>query len=356
MLHYPVEIRIEPLAAIARERLLPVEGKVLARVGDQVGPEDVIASAQTPGALRALDVAGRLGLEPDELPAVLRKAEGSAVEEGELLAVRRAGMGLFQASYRSPISGHIAAVADGRVVVRLAPRPLQLRAYLRGAVAAVMPRRGVVIEAAGALVEGVWGAGGEAAGPLKVIEGSSDAVGAGSASAVVVMGGALEEPMLRRAAEVGVRGIVAGSVDASLAGPVQEAGFPVVVTEGFGDLPMAPRALELLRALDGREAAISGAAGSPLEGRRPEVIVFGAASDAPPPAAPGFPQPLRPGDRVRGARAPHLGRTGVVTSLPSLPRRVETGARLWGAVVQFQEGEAEFVPTANLERIEAPEP
>ena len=55
--------------------------------------------------------------------------------------------------------------------------------------------------------------------------------------------------------------------------------------------------------------------------------------------------------QVRLLRAPYLGAVGTVTDLPTLPRVVESGARLPVAEVELEDEGPVLVPLANLELI-----
>ncbi len=357
MLHYPNLTRIEALTVISCERLLPVEGQVLARVGDRVDPNDVVARAEVPGPLRALNVAEALQVKPEELPKALVKGEGCVVAQGEVIAEKRAAVSFFQVSCRSPVAGRIADVADGRVMILQEAKPLELRAYLKGSIANVVPRYGVVVETTASLVQGIWGTGGETYGAVKVLAGSpsarvgADDIDASATAAVIVAGASVDEAGLRRAEEVGARGIVVGSLDYEVGKVAESLKLSVVITEGFGMIPMCPMAFQIFQSTEGREAMMDGSMSPPLEGRRPEVIIPtyqpGREAAEPPPQT----KELAKGERVRVVRAPHMGRVGTVANLPDSSRIVETGERLWGAEVKFDDGTLAFVPFANLERI-----
>src|SRR5512141_3306176 len=57
---------ILPLATIIRERLLPIKGTVLARVGQKVNPADIVAEAVWAREHFFLDISRSLNVPPDE--------------------------------------------------------------------------------------------------------------------------------------------------------------------------------------------------------------------------------------------------------------------------------------------------
>lgn len=357
MLHYPNLTRIEALTVVSCERLLPVEGQVLARVGDRVDPNDIVAKAEVPGPLRVLNVAEALQVKPEDLPKVLVKGEGCVVPQGEAIAEKRAPVGFFQISCRSPVAGRIVDVADGRVMILEEAKPLELCAYLKGSIANIVPRYGVVVETTASLVQGIWGTGGETYGAVKVLAGSPSArvsaedIDASATAAIIVAGASVDEAGLRRAEEVGARGIVVGSLDYEVGKVAESLKLSVVVTEGFGMIPMCPTAFQIFQSKEDREAMMDGSVKPPLEGHRPEVIIPtyqpGGETVEPAPQT----KELTRGERVRVVRAPYMGRIGTVTNLPENSRTIGTGDRLRGAEVKFDDETLDFVPFANLERI-----
>ena len=120
----------------------------------------------------------------------------------------------------------------------------------------------------------------------------------------------------------------------------------VIVTEGFGWLPLAERTHSLLRSLEGRAASINGATQVRAGAVRPEIIV--AREDAGPvdrdPAA-----GLRVGASVRIIRDPHFGAAAEVVALPAEPRPIATGARARVLEARLANGDLVIVPRANVE-------
>jgi hypothetical protein len=174
----------------------------------------------------------------------------------------------------------------------------------------------------------------------------------GCRGAFVVSGQLVHEDVLHRAAELGVGGIIAGSASAGLYPQLQALPFPVLITEGFGPLPLSRLALSLLQWNDGREAMISSESRTVQGATRPEVVIPIDQQDPPLPDE-DDPVALRVGMEVRGLRAPHLGALGTITRLPASPATVESGAWLPVAEVKLSAtGETVSIPLANLERID----
>lgn len=357
-MYYPFETQVTPLVNVRRERVLPASGEVLVRVGERVEPTQVVARANLPGDFRILSVARLLGVPASRIGRYMRVNLGDEVRQGQVIAARR---GLFARSVKSPIDGVVTASGGGRILIEARPTLFELRAYIHGTVSNVLvgegpPRPyGVVIETKGAVVQGVWGAGGESFGVLKCLVKSPDkplrakAIDPSCHGTILIGGAGLSDAALERAQELQVRGIVTGGLPPELLPLVEELPLPIVVTEGIGTVPMSVPIFRLLTTNEGREASISGRVRSRWGVVRPEVVIPLPAETLPPAQT----QPgasLTVGARVRVVRAPYLGAVGTVVALPPYARRIEsTGARVRGAEVNLGQEAPVFVPLANLE-------
>ena len=355
-MYYPSVTQTIPLTVIKRERLLPVRGEVLANMGARVEPLDVVARASLGGELHVVDVGKTLSVKSEDLDKYLLKAVRDTVEEGEAIAAKGGGLIPLRRVCRSPVAGRIVAIGNGQVVLESRVETSELHAHFRGTVVSVMPSLGVVIETVGAVVQGVWGAGGEAQGVLKMLAEDpkeklvAEAIDVGCHGSIIVGGSSVDEEALEQAEQMQVRGIVVGSIGADWRERASDLPFPVIATEGMGQVPMASVVFELLRSNVGREASISGVTRLRWGTVRPEIIIpLHERGATPPPQQLGG--ALEVGDQVRVIRQPHLGSVGQVVSLPSQPRAVDSGARLRGAEVELEEKGRVFVPYANLELI-----
>jgi hypothetical protein len=307
------------------------------------------------GELHVVDVGKTLSVKSDDLGKYLLKAVGDKVEEEEAVAVRGGALIPLRRVCRSPVAGKIVAIGGGRVVLESKAETFELQAHFRGTVVSVMPSLGVVIETVGALVQGVWGTGGEAHGVLKMLAENpkeklvAEAMDIGCHGSILIGGFSVDEEALERAEQMQVRGIVVGSIGIDLEERASDFPFPVIVTEGMGQVPMSSVVFELLRSYAGREASISGVTRLRWGTVRPEIIIpLSGRGATHPPQLGGA---LEVGAQVRVIRQPYLGSVGQVVNLPSQPRTVDSGARLRGAEVELEEKGRVFVPYANLELI-----
>ncbi len=83
---YTPGLRVAKYTRILKERRLPLLGDVLAKVGDKVNADDVVARTELPGNVASINVANKLGIEPEDVETVMIKKAGDAVERGEKIA------------------------------------------------------------------------------------------------------------------------------------------------------------------------------------------------------------------------------------------------------------------------------
>jgi hypothetical protein len=294
-----------------------------------------------------------LGFRPDEVADRLLVEEGAAVQKGTALLRRR---GLFGRGkgYLSPVDGVFRQLHNGSLIIEKTPELIELRALMQGHVASVISGRGVVLEASGSLVQAVWDSGREGYGKLRSATTGPAAqleegqVGSDVHGCIVVAGQIGSLAVLKRAEEYGARGVIAGSMNADTAMAAMGLSFPVVLTDGIGDRPMAEPIFRLLQQSEGREATLFSRDGG-RPGSRPEIVI-----PVPAPAevdkGPAG-QPLVSGRQVRLLRAPYASQVGRVVALHDRPWPGPLGLRLAGADVQLADKQIVFVPYANLELI-----
>jgi len=368
---YSPGLRVTARAVLRRERRLPLKGHVLVKAGDAVGPQDVVARTELPGNVQTIHLASQLEVDPGRIPQVLRKRVGSDVRTGELLAETQGLFGFARRSIVAPADGFIESVSavTGQLVLREPALPVEVNAYVRGIVVEVLPHEGVIVEAHGALLQGIFGVGGETWGAVAVAVDSPDAeltpgrLRPEHRGHVVVGGAFVTHDALMRARALGIAAVVVGGLDdldlrrllghdlgVAITGS-EDLGFTLVLTEGFGRIRMSDRAWDLLGARAGRLASVSGATQIRAGVLRPEVLIPDTdASSAP--VERDTEAGLALGSLVRVIRTPHFGRVGEVVELPSELRRLETEAMVRVLVVVFPEdGTHIVVPRANVEII-----
>lgn len=370
---YTPGLKVSAQTLVQRTRRLPLKGDVLVQKGQQVTPETVVARAALPGLMQSVKVGAQLGVDADEVPGLLMVKEGDEVEKGQILAKTQSFFGLFKSDIKSPLAGTVETISgvSGNVGIRQASIPVDLTAYVSGTISEVMPGEGVIVETQGALVQGIFGIGGERVGDIRVISPSPESdlsdedITASLAGKIIVGGANVSGAALRKAADLGVKGIVVGGIidkdliaylgyDIGVAITGHE-NIPItlVITEGFGTIAMARRTFDLLKSLEGRAASINGATQIRAGVIRPEVIV--------PLAAPvagraeqskGEGGVLDVGTPIRIIREPYFGLLATVTALPPKLTTVDSGASVRVLDARLPDGRVVTVPRANVEIIE----
>mgnify|MGYP001564980409 CR=1 FL=1 len=369
---YTPGLKVIPCTLLKKKRLLPIPGKVLVGMGQQVEALDVVAQTQLPGKVFSVNVANRLAVAPEEISNYMLKKEGDNVMQGEIIAENTPFLKWFKTSVESPVAGTVETVSlvTGQVLLREPPRVLPIKAYVRGKVVDVTPNFGVTIEAEGTFIQGIFGIGGETNGEIAVVAASPDEDLAAEAlnethRGKIVLGGRHAGlATIKRAVELGVNAIVVGGIhdrdlrqllgyDIGVAVTgTEKVGVTLIVTEGFGMIPMAEYTFKLLASRNGEKASVSGATQIRAGVMRPEIIV------------PGYPKDvttckkeegrgwIEPGDPVRIIREPHFGVIGVVKSLPPELTKVGSESHVRVLEVDLPGGETLVIPRANIEVLE----
>ncbi len=369
---YTPGLAVTPSTIVRKVRRLPLRGRVLFQAGQSVRAQEVVARTELPGKVHLLNMANILGVAPDELEDTLQVELEQPIRKGQLLAEHRSLFGLLRQEVISPIDGVLESVSriTGQAVLRGHPAPVDVRAYVDGTVVECLPEEGVIIETHAALIQGIFGLGPECHATLSTVCDRSDQVlSAGSIEAshsekILIGGARVTLEALRKAMDVGVRGIVCGGfsyqdirqllgydIGVAITGS-EPIDITLVVTEGFGDIAMAEQTFTLLKSFDGQAASINGATQIRAGVIRPEVVI---------------PQPGRAhrgniddkatalalGASVRCVRAPYFGRLGTVAELPIAPAKMPSEAMVRVVKVALADGETVLVPRANIEVIES---
>jgi hypothetical protein len=354
---------------LQRRRQLPLKGDVLVSKDDVVTRDQVVARTNLPGKVTTLNLINTLSCSPAELDTYMVKKEGDAIQAGEPIAETRPLLKWFKTTVSAPITGTLESISKitGQVILREPPRPVEVQAYIDGRVVEVIPEEGVIVEANGAFIQGIFGVGGETWGLLHVASEHPDGpllpeqLDEGCKGKIVVGGNLLTLDVIHKARDVGARGIIGGGIrDADLRNLLgydlgvattgsETIGITVIVTEGFGAINMARKTFEIFKEHHGKEASISGATQIRAGVQRPEIIIPNPATE---PAEEGDHPGLIEGALLRVIRVPYFGKVGKVVGLPSELQAVESETHVRVLKVEFEDGSRAVVPRANVELIE----
>jgi hypothetical protein len=283
---------------------------------------------------------------------------------------------MFRTEAKAPCSGKIEYYAEvtGNAGIRKPPVPIEINAYVRGTVKEVLEGEGVIVHTRGAFVQGIFGVGGERQGELLLACSSpgevlapekvpEDCAGKILVGGSLITSAALSQAAERKATAVIVGGILNQDLRAYLGYDLgvaitgdENVPLTLILTEGFGTIPMAERTFQLLRSLNGRGASVNGTTQIRAGAMRPEVIVphvgAGPSSGSAGRATEAGAGLLAVGTPIRAIRDPYFGQLGEVADLPAEPVRIPTGAVVRVLRMKLNDGRVVEVPRANVEIIE----
>ena len=351
-----------PLTTIERRRMLPVAGTVLVRSGQEVGASDVIATADVFAEHISLDLARGLGVPKAQVAELMQRKIGDKVAKGAVIASRP---GVVSRVVRSPKAGKLVAVGGGQALLQVSRKPFELRAGIPGRIFKVEPDYGAIIRMTGSWIEGVWGNGRLGVGGLYVAASTPDHVlsardlDPSRRGQIVLAGHCAEADVLETVLQLKMRGLVLGSLTTRLRPMAAQMPYPIMVLEGFGNIPINSIAYRLLSTSAEREITLNAAQFNRSTGDRPEIVIPASSDiDAPMPMQM---VNLDIGNQVRILRDPYMGMVGSVTGLLGV-RRLENGLHAETAEVTLDTEantnddepvleEKVVVPLANLEII-----
>jgi len=378
---YTPGLRLSEKIQIRKSRNLPLPGDVIVKKDDIVKSGDIVARTNLPGKVHSVNVVNRLAILPADLRKNMLKKEGESVKKDEPIAETRPFIKMFKSICMSPITGNIESISDitGQVLLREPPKPVQISAYIDGKVVRTIEKEGVVIETHATFIQGIFGIGGETTGELQIAVDSPDVIvkpedlNETHKGKIIVCGSIIYYDAIKKALEVGVKGIVVGGIrdkdinellgydlGVAITGS-EDINITLIITEGFGQIRMAQKTFDILKHREGSMASINGATQIRAGVVRPEIIIP-YKKDETEKASETIGEGESPtseesggiaiGDPIRIIRNPHFGKIGKVKALPSELRTIETEAKARVLEVEFPDGQTTVIPRANVEAIE----
>jgi biotin carboxyl carrier protein len=374
---YTPGLKVLKKTLFKKERILPLKGKVLVKKGDKVTPDTIVASTNLPGNVQMLKVNNLLNIEPQDVKNCLKVKEGDVVKKGDLVAETAGIFGMFKSSVESPVDGTIESISDttGRVVVREAPVPVEIDAYVQGEIEEIIPEEGIVLTSNAAFIQGIFGIAGEKRGKIKILvsnpedEITEEMISADLKGKIVVGGSFISLAAYKKAINLKVAGVVVGgfnyfdlkavlgyNLGVAITG-TEDLATALIVTEGYGSIPMSNTTFSLLQTYDGQEASVNGATQIRAGVIRPEIVIPLSEDSSNLSDVNKEPEGIKEGSLVRVIRAPYFGRLGTVSSLPSELHKMESETMVRVANILLKKTkdlkeEEILIPRANLEMVE----
>jgi len=367
---YSPGLKILESVTLHRDRRLPLSGKILVSKNDSVSAEQVVMMTDMPGRADMMNIVSMLGCLPNEIEKYMTTKQGDPIKKHELIAESSSFFGLFKTRIESPIDGTIESVSPvtGQITLRGKPIPVEVKAYIDGTVLSTDGKENVVIETTGSFIQGIFGVGGETCGNIEIAVDSPDdyltidSLSENHKDKVVIGGSYITYDVLMRAKEIGVKAIIVGGFDdadlkkflgfdlgVAITGQ-EKLGLTLVITEGFGKIPMAAKTFDLLRKFSGMRASVNGATQIRAGVMRPEIIIpqlnANKTTDEKETKL-----VLEIGKSVRVIREPFFGKLGIIKNLPVELTKLPTESKARVLEVEFENGERAVIPRANVEVI-----
>ena len=369
---YTPGLKVLHHAKVEKNRRLPIKGTVTKNIGDSLEPNDIVATTDLPGNVQMVKVANLLNIGPGDVPDAMISKVGDAVKKGQMIAETEGLFGFFKSDVKSPIDGTIESISDvtGQIVLRDAPIPVEVDAYMTGIVKDVIPDEGVIVESDAAFIQGIFGIGGESRGDMEILvnnreqELTSDLLNESHKGKIVVGGSFISLETYKKALSLGIAGVVVGgfnyydledilgyTLGVAITGS-EDLVTSLIVTEGYGNIRMGSRTFDLLKKHDGKFVSINGATQIRAGVIRPEIVIPLSKEEIPEtPVHEPEEKGIGEGSLVRVIRAPYFGRMGVVKSLPSGLQKMESETMVRVAEVEIED-DILIIPRSNLEMVE----
>ena len=368
---YTPGLKVLKKTLFRKERILPLKGEVLVKKGDSLSPDTVVASTNLPGNVQMLKVNNILNIEPSDVIDCLVVKEGDDVKKGDMIAETPGIFGMFKSSVESPVDGTIESISEatGRVVVREAPIPVEVDAYVSGSVDEVIEKEGIILKSDAAFIQGIFGIAGEKRGSLELVsknaneELTAEQINDSMAGKILIGGSFLSLEAYKKAMKCSVAGIVVGGFNyydlkavlgydlgVAITG-TEKLPTALIVTEGYGSIPMSDATFNLLKENNGNDASVNGATQIRAGVIRPEIVIPVQGSTMDEDSVSKEPEGIQEGSTVRVIRSPNFGKIGKVTALPSELNKMESETMVRVAEIDI-DGVKTLIPRANLEMVE----
>jgi len=261
-----------------RKRMPSLRGKVHVAVGQEVSPGDILGEGQTQVGFRTIHLTSELGVDPKQVARHLKPKIGQTIFQGELLAEGKYLFGMRKKLITSPVDGVVDCIDEekGNLRLKLVPKPSKLISGVYGVVDALDEAKGdIIIRTLASVVYGILGSGREREGIIKIVGSAGDLISSKQITesmrgSIIVGGGMVLPEALQKSAACGVVGIISGGINAgdfkAMAGEVvktvqqvwSDVGLTIMVTEGFGAIPIGEDIFPVLQQHNGKYAFLDG--------------------------------------------------------------------------------------------------
>lgn len=356
-----------------KRSFLQGKGILKVKVGQEVAPTDILGEGSEMAGFRSLAISSELKVPPSQAGKYLNCRMGQTVFRGELLASKNELFGLKKRLFLAPTDGTLDSFDEktGILRIRVLPKTVKLISGVYGIVDQVSTSSGTVsIRAKVDLVYGILGSGQERTGILRILDGPDTLVGnrqilPGFKGDILVGGAQISLAALETAVNFQVGGVISGGIDLSdfkkIAGnswkPDEkywgDVGISLLLTEGFGAVPIGPDIFSCLQKYEQKLAILDGNRGrlvlpsddpnSMIDIRKSKPSVAAVVDSIPDLKG----EELQVGMMVRVVAPPFFGRQGKVEEIDKTATVLPSGVSTYLVTVAGQSRMR--VPYLNLE-------
>lgn len=348
-------------------------GEINVSPGAEVAPQDIIGRSSQSSGYSSVKLSRLLGVGSADAVKYLRKPLGATIFKGELLAYKK-GL-IFNKTILSPTDGVLEKydTSSGELRLRFLVKQAPLTAGVFGIVENVDKAKGeVLVKSMATLIYGVVGFGFERGGILQILGDSTSPIRSGQITPslsqhILVAGALMFRDALKKAAGLGILGVISGGINSAdyraMAGSLDlserlenDVGVTILVTEGFGPLPLGEDILKLLRSYEGKFMFVNGNDHQiTLPNYSSEGLMNLRKISLPIPRAGGnLPDSLlgelEAGRLIRFISAPLMGMQGKIIGIDSTPTLLESGISTYMVTVETVHNKIR-VPFPNIELI-----
>lgn len=251
-------------------------GQITVKVGQEVTPGDKLGRFSVKSGFRKINLAKLLSVSPQVTKQALQIKIGQRIFKGELLAFKKGSLFSQNKIITSPSDGVLDFFNEktGEIRLELALKEVDLPSSVFGIVEKIDHAEGeVVIRTQATEIYGILGSGRVRGGQLRMIGPKSGLIVKNMINPVfvndiLVGGGLIYSDAIFEAVKIGVHGIITGGINAedykSMAGGSlvkqlgTDIGLSLLLTEGFGPIPIGEDIFETLKAFEGKFVIIDG--------------------------------------------------------------------------------------------------
>ncbi|KKQ65007.1 MAG: hypothetical protein US86_C0013G0008 [Candidatus Daviesbacteria bacterium GW2011_GWA2_38_24] len=356
------------------KRKLTGNGQITARVNQVIEPHDIIGKSLVTAGFSTISLSKALGVNPKEAVNFLQKPLGASIYKGELLALKKGMLGLGDKVVVSPTDCVLDSFDDntGELRLKFLPKDTPLISGVYGIVDRITQNNEVIIRTHATEINGLFGSGIQRFGPLRIMGKRESLITKTlvlptDEQHILVAGAMVFADALREAVSKGVTGIISGGLNArdfkSMSGFINpssrvgtDIGISLVVTEGFGPIPLGEDVFSVFQAHEGNFIFVLGNSARILLPTIDSNCIMTIRKTALPisnlperPAEVDM-KDLHQGDKVRIVWPPFMGTQGKVLSLDLVPTTLPSGINTYLVTVETPSRKVK-VPFTNIELV-----